>query len=129
MKSGADRIISPKQIAGKRMASTCIKPSVINFLDVITDVDNISLRMEEIIIPSKSPLIDKSIKEIHLGEITGAMIISIYDNEGRLSLTRESIGNLSSISLKEGYKLIAFGGEKQLELLKNFVVSGQAGKR
>lgn len=127
-KSGADRIISPKKIAGKRMASICTKPSVINFLDVITNIENLSLRIEEIIVPQKSPLIDKSIREIHLGEITGAMIISIYDENGNLSLTRNSVGNLSSILLKEGFKLIAFGGEKQLELLKDFVISGKVKK-
>ena len=121
-KAGANRIISPKKIAGKRMSTVLLYPTVVNFLDVITNIDGMTLRMEEIVIPKKSPIINKSIRDVRLGEITGATIISIYTKEGKLCVSADPAGNLSTIVLKEGNRLIAFGGEKQLDLLKNFIV-------
>ena len=36
--AGADRVLSPTQIAGRRMATMLINPEVINFLDVVNEV-------------------------------------------------------------------------------------------
>ncbi len=37
LRAGADRVISPYQIAGRRMASVILRPSVMNFLDVVVE--------------------------------------------------------------------------------------------
>jgi voltage-gated potassium channel len=46
--SGADKVLVPAQIAGRRMASMLINPEVANFLDVFVDSWDLDLTLQEI---------------------------------------------------------------------------------
>jgi voltage-gated potassium channel len=48
MRAGADRVISPYQIAGRRIASVILRPTVMNFLDVVVEGGDVTMRLEEV---------------------------------------------------------------------------------
>lgn len=48
IKAGANRVISPYQIAGRRIAPVILRPSVMDFLDVVVDGGDITMRLEEV---------------------------------------------------------------------------------
>lgn len=54
-RAGATRVITPSEIAGRRIASSVLRPTLVNFLDVIMDDSAMSLRMEEFTISESSP--------------------------------------------------------------------------
>ncbi len=54
-RAGADRVITPAKIAGRRIASSILRPSVVNFLDVIVEDTEVSMRMEEFAVDEDSP--------------------------------------------------------------------------
>ena len=120
MKAGADRVISPFPIAGRRMASAILRPSVVDFLDVVMDGGEVSLRMEEVRVTPGSPLADRSLRDSEIGKHTGAMIIGIHGPDGRTRTNESANATLSSIVLQEGDCLIALGSEPQLKSLKTF---------
>jgi len=119
-KAGANRVVSPKQIAGSRLASMSINPRIVNFLEVLSSGGDESMRIESIRIPKGSPLIDKSLRESNIGQYTGAIIIGILSPEGETRTNHSSLANLSSLKLEEGDELVALGSEEQLALLDKF---------
>jgi voltage-gated potassium channel len=125
IKAGANRVISPKEIAGQRMASFILRPSLVNFLDVMVGGEELGMRIEEIRVSPGSPLIDKNLREAGIGQHTGAIVVGINDSNGRTRVNPTATSTLSSITLKEGDVLIALGNEEQLGRLDTFVRKGK----
>lgn len=119
-KAGADRVISPKQIAGHRMAAVSIQPSIVNFLEVLSSGGEDSVRIESVRVGKDSPLIGSTLKASNIGSHTGAVIIGILDSEGKARMNQSSMATLSSMVLDEGDELMALGNEEQLRSLVSF---------
>jgi len=125
IKAGANRVISPKKIAGQRMAAMVIRPNLLNFLDVIVQGGELDMRIEEVALEPGSPLIDKTLKEGGIGQHTGAIIVGINAPEGRVRINPSTTSTISSVKLGEGDVLIALGNEDQLARLHDFVKKGR----
>ncbi len=63
LRAGADRVISPYEMSGRRMAYLALQPSVVEFFDMVTVAPD--LRLEEIVIRPNSPLDGKTIGEAY----------------------------------------------------------------
>ena len=61
--AGADKVISPKQIGGIRMASIIINPDVINFLDVVINEKDYDFSIQAVRVYSGSALDSVTLKE------------------------------------------------------------------
>ncbi len=120
-KAGADRVISPKQIAGRRMAAVILQPSVVEFLDVVTGVSNVAMRVEQIEIERSSSLEGHSLRDVEIGKHTGAIVIGINDQNGDTRVNPSGTETLSSIPLRAGDVIIALGNEAQIGRLKEFI--------
>ena len=121
--AGADRVILPKQIAGRRLATVCTHPSIVDFLDVLSSGGDEMMRIESIEINEKSHLGGTSLKESNIGQFTGAIIIGILDSLGKTRMNTTSTASLASIELQPGDKLIALGSIDQINNLKKFADS------
>jgi voltage-gated potassium channel len=124
LKAGANRVISPSQIAGRRMASFILRPSVVNFLDVMVDSANVAMRVEEVTIETGSPLVNKNLREAGIGRHTGAIILGINGPDGKTKVNPSASTNLSTVPIRENDVLIAMGNEEQIGHLKSFVRHG-----
>ena len=65
-KAGADTVISPYSIAGKRIAHMLTHPNVTNFLDGVLDFGDHKMRLEEFIISPESSLAGLTLREAKL---------------------------------------------------------------
>jgi len=63
MRAGADRVVSPYVLSGKRMAALALQPAVVEFFDMVTVAPD--LRLEEIVIRPHSPLVGKTVGEAY----------------------------------------------------------------
>ena len=120
IKAGANRVVSPVQIAGQRMASLVLRPSVVSFLEVMVRGGDLSMRLEEIPIGAGSPLAGKTLRESGIGQETGAIVVGIDSAEGRTRVNPSANTVLSNIILSGGDVLIALGSEHQIALLQKF---------
>jgi len=125
LKAGANRVISPSKIAGHRMASIILRPSVVNFLDVMVDGAAFSMRIEEVPVETGSPLVNKNLREAGIGQHTGAIIVGINGPDGRTKVNPSAETTLSTVPIRENDILIAMGNEEQLKHLRNFVRHGR----
>src|SRR5829696_1148480 len=73
--AGADRTISPYAVGGRRLASLATQPLIVDFLDIVTrGKKGIEFRLEEFGVPKDSPLANRTIGELKIGDKTGAKI-------------------------------------------------------
>lgn len=118
-RAGASKVISSREIGGRRMASALLRPKVMNFLDIIMHDEELALRLEEIDVTDSSPFAGKSIRDLHIRERTGAMVIA-YHREGQpiqVNPPAESV-------LQPGDVLIVMGNDSQVEQLCQIAYSG-----
>lgn len=119
-RAGANRVITPAQIAGRRIASTILRPSVVNFLDVIVDDSEVSMRIEEFSVRPDSRVAGHTLREAAIGEHTGAIVLTISDRFGT-PRTDASRAGISSITINADDRIIALGSEVQLDDLRRLV--------
>lgn len=117
MRAGADNVISPYIIGGRRMASVILRPTVVSFLDIVMrGQKDVSLRLEEIAIPPQSPLEGKSISEAAIRRQTGMLVVAIKDEK-----TGKIVHNPPSSSiLKEKDVILVLGEEEGVNKLRHF---------
>lgn len=116
IRAGADRVISPYQIGGLRIAQTILKPAVVDFIEFATRSANIELQIEEVRVKEDSDIINKSLDECGIRRNLGIIIVAIKRESG------EMIFNPTSTSIiKKGDTLIAMGEAKQLRALEELV--------
>jgi voltage-gated potassium channel len=76
--AGANYIVSPYEIGGRRMASLLVNPELMNYVDVLLDKNHLELAIEHILIRPGSQLAGKAMREVRLRESTGALIVGIH---------------------------------------------------
>lgn len=116
MRAGADNVISPYIIGGRRMASVILRPTVVSFLDIMMKGQkDVALRLEEIVIPPQSPLEGKSISEAEIRRQTGMLVVAIKDEK-----TGKIVHNPPSSSiLKEKDVILVLGEEEGINKLRH----------
>lgn len=113
-RAGANEVISPYLIGGRRMVHYVEQPGVVEFLDVVMRTSELELRMEEVAITPDSPLAGKTLSEAALRSTCGVNVLSLH-RPGEGLITNPG----SDTMLNVGTHLIVLGTRDQLALLQN----------
>lgn len=112
--AGADIVICPHYISGKRMVSEMFRPSLTTFLDRMLRDKTAIMRVEEITLNAGCQLIGKKLSESHIRENTGLVIIAI-----RKSQTQDVIYvPEADLTLEQEDTLITIGDMEKIKLLR-----------
>lgn len=111
LRSGANRVITPNVIGGRRMATSLLNPLVSDYVDVVTHNDEIEYRLEAFRVGEESQLAGRSIHETRVRDVTGAYVLAV-----------SSGGSMDSNPspervLRTGDELVVFGTRAQLDAL------------
>ncbi len=117
--AGATYVISPNTVEGTRMASVILRPTVVNFLEVMMREEDLSLRMEEISIPEKSSFNGKTLTEARIPQRTGLIVLAVKHERS----TKWNFNPGSNLILKQGDKVIVLGEEEKISKLQMLVQS------
>jgi voltage-gated potassium channel len=82
-RAGADRVISPYHIGGRRMAMLALRPLTVDFVDTIMHDRATELLLEEIDVGPGSPLVGQTLENARRTEAQDAMILAVKQG-GRL---------------------------------------------
>ena len=120
LRAGADRVISPYILSGRRMANLAVRPFVVEFLDVTGSAGELEKTLEEIVVEEGSIIQNRTIGEADLGNRTGALVLALYRSTGEL-LTNPRVETL----LEPGTRMIVLGTRDALDvteaLARNFL--------
>ncbi|HVM40615.1 MAG TPA: TrkA C-terminal domain-containing protein, partial [Acidimicrobiia bacterium] len=119
--AGADRVINPQEIGGRRMAAFALQPAVSEFLDVVVHgAGEVAYRLEEIEVPAQAALAGCSIRDAHIRDQTGALVLALRDGAEHF-VTNPGPDTL----LGPGMTIIAIGTDDQLQRLRAYVAAGR----
>ena len=113
-KAGADRVVSPQIIGGRRMAAMALQPSVCDFMDTLMKTEDLEMQLAEMEIQPESRIDNMTIRDAGGQYAIEALIVSVLEKGENISITRASGNNL----MKAGQKLIAIGTRDQIAQLK-----------
>jgi voltage-gated potassium channel len=109
--AGADQVISAYQYGGYRVASTIVRPSVVDFIELFTSGRGEEIDLEELRIPETSSMVGKSVAEIE-DSVEKLRIVALKRNDDPIRMipradTRVNAGDL----------IVAMGDRAGLEAL------------
>ena len=116
-RAGADRVIDPYRISGRRMVTMMLLPEVADFLDEIAHASGIELLIDQVHLVATSPLVGKTVGDVHalLFEKLGVTMLACALPNEALRLVQANAQAL----LVPDTLLIAFGPTSQLALFEN----------
>jgi voltage-gated potassium channel len=75
--AGADHIVSPYEIGGRRMAGLLLKPEMMNFFDIVLQHEQLELGLERIAIAKGSVLVGLTLREVRRHQAVGSLIVGL----------------------------------------------------
>lgn len=85
--AGADKVVQPYSSAGLRIANLVLKPQVADYLDIVSTAGGDELRFEEITVEATCPVVGRALRDLHIRDETGAMIVAIRRGTGAFVAT------------------------------------------
>ena len=123
IRAGARAVVSPTQIGGLRLASEAIRPTVVEFLDLMLRDPKQNLRIEEVTIPDASPLVGLALKDTNIRHKTRGLVIAVRSEDGRYAYNPEP-----SLVLTRGATLVVLAETSEMQKLRDGLLSGAIGK-
>jgi voltage-gated potassium channel len=113
LRAGANKVVLPYMLGGRRMVQAIIRPTVSDFLESAIHDKSFELDIEEITAGEGSPLIDQTLVDSGIRQEMDVIIIGIKQEDDTM------IFNPSSrTKINRGDTLIAMGRNKDLEKLR-----------
>ncbi len=114
VRAGANSTVSPNMIGGRRLASEIVRPTVVEFIDQMLHHKQ-ELKLEEVVIPSGSSFIGKTLREVPIRSETNLLVIAMRV-ERAFTYNPEP-----STKLENGSVLVVLGERTNVERLRALV--------
>ena len=76
-RAGADRVVSPYILGGRRIASAVVNPRIVDFVDLLMHSEDFGLYVNSIKIDEDSPYVDKKISDCDFDTFSGEAVVAI----------------------------------------------------
>ncbi len=117
-RAGANRVISPQAIGGRRMAMLALRPAVVDFIDTVTFGHGREMQLENVDVGTNSRLVGLTIKATR--SETGITALAIRKKSGKLLPIPPD-----EETIEDGDQLIVIGTKKRLTALEKAVEGGK----
>ncbi len=74
---GANKIVSPYKLGGLKIALGLLRPALVDFLDLIIRRQELSLIMEEIVVPKKARIVGHSLAQSQIRKSANVIVVAI----------------------------------------------------
>ncbi|MCC6446149.1 MAG: cation:proton antiporter [Armatimonadetes bacterium] len=115
-RAGADRVMSPYTLGGRRIAAAVLKPRVMDFLELVLHSDSFALDIADIRIAESAPFVGKTLQYCGIREATGVNIIAVRRAGDEIHANPGM-----DFTLRQGDELIVIGTPRQIEMMEKYV--------
>jgi voltage-gated potassium channel len=117
LQAGANRVVNPQDLGGARMAALAVQPHVAEFLDVVMHDGSLEFRLEQVEVPSQSPIAGETLRSAHVHGRTGALVLALRHpgEEFRTNPPPET-------RVDGGDVLVVIGNVMQIDALRSMVM-------
>lgn len=112
LRAGANRVLTPNVIGGRRMATMVLHPTVSDYLDLVSHGSGLEYRLQEVTVGEGSRLAGQSIGDARVRATTGAYILAVRHRDGRI----DSNPSADTV-LHAGDQLVVLGTGAQVDSL------------
>ena len=119
MRAGADNVVTPYGLGGKRMATLMLKPLVSDYLEVVAGGGELEFRVEELQLAPECCVIGRSIGDMDVRSRTGATILAVRRAASGIFETNPAPESL----LNTGDRIIAIGTPGQITQLEELIAA------
>ena len=121
--AGANRVVQPYSHAGLHLANLVVKPQVADFLDIVATAGGATseLRFEELLVSPDSEPCGKSIAELRIQDVTGALVVAIRKSDGGFEVTPSADAVFAA-----GDVLIGVGSTEEMAKLEDLFAPREA---
>ncbi len=121
-RAGADRVISPHAIGGRRMAMLALRPAVVDFIDTVTSGRGRELQLETVDVVSGSPLVGQTMGQAK--SRAGITVLAMRKEDGTLIANPPDEG-----IIEEEDRLIVIGTKRRMAALERILTGKKRGKK
>lgn len=111
-KAGANKVIAPNIIGGRRMAAAMLKPTVVDFLDMAMHGQDLDLQMEEIEVTAGGEMSGHTLIDSRIRQKSGVIVVAIRKSNRLIT------NPAPNTVLENNDRLIVLGSASQIELLR-----------
>ena len=115
--AGANRVVSPDEIGGKKMAQLMISPNVQFFVDNIIDAKNMSINMEEVVVHQDSELAGKTLRQADISNKIGLIVLGIRREEDKIIFNPKA-----NEILRVDDRMIVVGSKEQISKISEIAL-------
>lgn len=112
LRAGADKVVSPNVLGGRRLASLMIRPSMMSFLDGMLEVAGQEMSLEEIAVSRVPALVNRTLSDAGIGQRIGLLVLAIKSAQGKYQFNPKG-----QTVLNAGDTLVVMGTQAQLAAL------------
>ena len=109
-RAGANQIILPHVIGGRKMTNLITRPALVEFIDNITGEGNPDMHLEDLVCGKFPKLIGKTLAELEIRTRTGISVVGIKKEDHELEMNVNAHDKLA-----EGDTLYILGNSEQLK--------------
>lgn len=109
---GADEVVSPNKMAGERVLQAALRPTVVEFMELVTHRQHLHLNLEEVTVADGSVLAGETLGDAELRRRAGAIIVAIKRSSGEMVFNPKPADVIHA-----GDTLIALGEREDLQQL------------
>jgi voltage-gated potassium channel len=110
-RAGADRVISPYKLAGRRMALSALQPLTVDFFDVLASGRAGGQILAELVVSDESDIAGREVHDV-LHRCGATTLLAVQHADGELV-----VGPAASFVLRAGDRLMMFSNESDMETL------------
>jgi voltage-gated potassium channel len=115
IRAGADKVESPYEMGGRKMAHTILRPTVVTFMELAL-TEGVEWSMEEIAVGTSSPLLGLPLKDTGIRRELNLIVVAIKRADGEMLFNP-----MPETPLRPGDTLIVLGLRKNLDALEEMV--------
>lgn len=120
---GANRVVSPYKCSGLRIAQGLIRPTLVDFMDLIIRRQELSLYIEEFSVKKDSQIVNRSLRECDIRRTANVIVVAVKKPGEELVFNPSP-----EIKIETGDILLVLGDKIAIDQFEDFFLEPTPGK-